>query len=100
MIGQVGHRRSGTVQDVAKERHLDWYTAKELDKHYMRAQLAKAGMPGPKTIGIGEISIRNGRACRIVVARSGSVARTAPRPAWRSSTHRSGPRRHRVHGWP
>jgi transposase len=40
----VGRRcRSSTVQDVAKELHLDWDSVKELDKQYMRAQLAKAG---------------------------------------------------------
>ena len=33
-------------------------TVKTLEKQYMRAQLAKAGTPGPKAIGIDEISIR------------------------------------------
>jgi len=35
---------------------------------YMRAQLAKAGTPGPKAIGIDEISIRKGHTYRIVVS--------------------------------
>jgi hypothetical protein len=33
---------------------------KPLDMQYMRAQLAKAGTPAPKAIGIDEISIRKG----------------------------------------
>jgi hypothetical protein len=33
-------------------------TVKTLEKQYMAAQLAKAGTPGPKAIGIDEISIR------------------------------------------
>src|SRR5712692_150517 len=37
----VGRRcRAATIQDVAKELHLDWKTVKELEKQYMRAQLA------------------------------------------------------------
>lgn len=65
----VGRRcRSATVQDVAKELQLDWHAVKELDKQYMRAQLAKVGTPGPKAIGIDEISIRKGHTYRIVVS--------------------------------
>src|SRR5688572_27799665 len=38
----VGRRcRSATVKDIAEELHLDWETVKELDKQYMRAQLAR-----------------------------------------------------------
>jgi len=44
----VGRRcRQSTVKDVARELNLDWHTVKELDKHYMRIQLERAGMPGP-----------------------------------------------------
>lgn len=65
----VGRRcRSSTIQDVARELQLDWHTVKELDKQYMRAQLARAGTPGPKAIGIDEISIRKGHTYRIVVS--------------------------------
>jgi transposase len=65
----VGRRcRSAPIQDVAKELKLDWHTVKELDKQYMRAQLAKAGTPGPIVIGIDEISVRKGHAYRIVVS--------------------------------
>ena len=65
----IGRRcRQSTVQDVAKELNLDWHTVKELDKHYMRIQLARAGTPGPKAIGIDEISIKKGHSYRIVVS--------------------------------
>ena len=65
----VGRRcRSTTIKELAKELHLDWDSVKTLEKQYMRAQLAKAGMPGPKAIGIDEISIRKGHTYRIVVS--------------------------------
>ena len=65
----VGRRcRSATIKDVAEELHLDWDSVKELDKQYMRAQLAKVGTPGPKAIGIDEISIGKGQNYRIVVS--------------------------------
>ena len=65
----VGRRcRGETIKDVAKELHLDWDSVKALDKQYMRAQLARAGTPGPKAIGIDEISIRKRHTYRIVVS--------------------------------
>jgi len=65
----VGRRcRSTTIKDLAKELHLDWDTVKILEKQYMQAQLAKVGTPGPKAIGIDEISIRKGHDYRIVVS--------------------------------
>ena len=65
----VGRRcRSSTVKDVAKELKLHWGAVKELDKDYMRVQLERAGTPGPKAIGIDEISIRKGHTYRIVVS--------------------------------
>ena len=65
----VGRRcRSTTIKDVAEELKLDWHAVKELDKQYMTAQLAKAGRPGPKVIGIDEISIRKRHTYRIVVS--------------------------------
>ena len=65
----VGRRcRSATIKDVATELRLDWDSVKELDKQYMRAQLARAGTPTPKAIGIDEISIRKGHTYRIVVS--------------------------------
>ena len=65
----VGRRcRQATIKDVAEEFRLHWETIKTLEMQYMRAQLAKAGAPGPKAIGIDEISIRKGHTDRIVVS--------------------------------
>jgi transposase len=65
----VGRRcRSSSIKDIAQELNLDWDTVKALEKQYMAAQLAKAGTPGPKAIGIDEISIRKGHTYRIVVS--------------------------------
>ena len=65
----VGRRcAAGTIRGVAEELHLDWHAVKDLEMQYMRAQLARAGAPGPKAIGIDEISIRKGHTYRIVVS--------------------------------
>ena len=65
----VGRRcRSASIKDVAAEMHLDWHAVKELEKQFMRDQLKRAGTPGPKVIGIDEISIRKGHTYRIVVS--------------------------------
>jgi len=65
----VGRRcRTATIKDVAKELKLDWHTVKELDKQYMKAQIARTGKPKPKVIGIDEVSIRKGHTYRIVVS--------------------------------
>jgi transposase len=65
----VGRRcRQASIKDVAEELKLDWDTVKALEKQYMKAQLARAGTPGPKVIGIDEISIRKGHTYRIVVS--------------------------------
>ena len=53
---------------MAKEFHLDWKTVKALEKQYMWEQLRRAGTPGPKVIGIDEVSIRKGHTYRIVVS--------------------------------
>jgi transposase len=74
----VGRRcRASTIADVAKETHLDWKTIKELEKQYMREQLRRVGTPGPRVIGVDEISVRKGHTYRIVV--SDLVRR---RPIW------------------
>ena len=81
----VGRRcRVSTIKDVAKELKLDWHTVKELDKQYMRAQLARAGKPGPRVIGIDEIAIRKGHTYRIVVS---DLERR--RPIWFGGSDRS-----------
>jgi transposase len=65
----VGRRcRSATVRDVARELRLDWKTVKSLEMEYMREQLRRAGTPGPKVIGIDEISVGRGHNYRIVVS--------------------------------
>ena len=65
----VGRRcRQATIKDIAEELRLDWDTVKTLEKQYMHAQLVRAGSPGPKAIGIDEISIRKGHTYRIVVS--------------------------------
>ena len=73
-----------TISDVAREVHLDWRAIKELDKQYMREQLRRIGTPGPKAIGIDEISIRKGHTYRIVV--SDLIRR---RPIWFGGEDRS-----------
>jgi len=81
----VGQRcRSAPIKDVAQELKLDWDTVKTLEKQYMAAQLAKAGKPGPKAIGIDEISIRKGHTYRIVVS---DLVRK--RPIWFGGEDRS-----------
>jgi transposase len=65
----VGRRcRAATLQAVARELRLDWHTVKELEKQYMQEQLRRAGMPGPRVIGIDEVSIKKGHRYRIVVS--------------------------------
>ena len=81
----VGRRcRSATIKDIAEELNLDWDTVKALEKQYMQGQLAKAGTPGPKVIGIDEISIRKGHTYRIVVS---DLIRE--RPIWFGGADRS-----------
>jgi transposase len=65
----VGRRcRAATIQDVARELHLDWKTVKALEIEYMREQLRRAGTPAPSVIGIDEISIGRGHSYRIIVS--------------------------------
>ena len=81
----VGRRcRVSTIQDVARETHLNWKTVKDLEMQYMQEQLRRAGTPGPRAIGVDEISIRKGHTYRIVV--SDLVRR---RPIWFGGRDRS-----------
>ena len=65
----VGRRcRQAAIKDIAEELRLHWETVKTLEMQYMRAQLTRMGTPGPKAIGIDEISIRKGHTYRIVVS--------------------------------
>ena len=81
----VGRRcRQATIKDIAQELNLDWDTFKTLEKQYMQAQLARAGTPEPKVIGIDELSIRKGHTYRIVVS---DLIRA--RPIWFGGEDRS-----------
>jgi transposase len=81
----VGRRcRAASIRDVARDMHLDWHTVKELEKQYMREQLRRAGPPGPKILGIDEVSIKKGHTYRIVVS---DLRRE--RPIWFGGVDRS-----------
>ena len=81
----VGRRcREATIRAIAKELKLDWTTVKDLEKQYMREQLRRAGTPGPRAIGIDEISIRKGHTYRIVVSDLDRM-----RPIWFGGIDRS-----------
>ena len=60
--------RTMPIKEVAKRMNLDWHTVKELEKDYMREQLALAGPPAPSVIGIDEISIKKRHSYRIIVS--------------------------------
>ena len=81
----VGRRcRQATIKDIAEELRLHWETVKTLEMQYMRAQLARVGVPGSHAVGIDEISIRKGQTYRIVVS---DVIRR--RPIWFGGADRS-----------
>jgi transposase len=64
--------RSASIKEVAQDLHLDWRAVKEMDKLYMRdqlaADLARTGPLAPAVIGIDELSVRKGHVYRIVVS--------------------------------
>jgi transposase len=65
----VGRRcRASAIRDVAKDLRLAWHTVKTLEMQYMRAQLRRAGTPGPRVLGLDEVSIKKGQTYRIVVS--------------------------------
>ena len=81
----VGRRcRDSSIRDVAKELHLDWKTVKALERQYMCEQVRRAGTPGPKVLGIDEVSLRKGHTYRIVVSDLGRL-----RPIWFGGKDRS-----------
>ena len=86
--------RTATNQDVDRELKLDWHTVKTLEKQYMQAQLKRAGTPGPKAIGIDEVSIRKGHTYRIVVS---DLIRG--RPIWFGGEDRSEASMHQFYDW-
>jgi transposase len=81
----VGRRcRASPIRDVAKELRLDGHTGKALEQQYMREQLRRAGTPGPRGIGLDEVSVRTGHTYRIIVS---DLIRQ--RPIWFGGTDRS-----------
>lgn len=81
----VGRRcRASSIQDVARETHLNWKTVKALEMQYMSEQLRRAGTLGPRVIGLDEVSIRKGHTYRIIVS---DLVRH--RPIWFGGTDRS-----------
>ena len=81
----VGRRcRQASIRDIAAELKLTWDTVKALEMQYMRAQIERAGTPGPKVIGIDEIAVRKGHDYRIVVS---DLVRK--RPIWFGGDDRS-----------
>ena len=76
--------RASPIRDVAKELRLDWHTVKALEQQYMREQLGRVGTPGPRVLGLDEVSIKKGHTYRIVVS---DLIRQ--RPIWFGGTDRS-----------
>lgn len=60
--------RDMTNKAVAELEQLHDSTVKELDKLYMQQQVARAGLPAPRAIGIDELSIRKGHTYRVIVS--------------------------------
>lgn len=69
--------REMTNKAVAEAERLHDSTVKMLDKIYMEKQLAVAGPPAPRVIGVDEISVRKGHEYRVVVSDL-----EAGRPLW------------------
>jgi transposase len=91
----VGARcRAMTNTAVAQAARLHDSTVKDLDTIYMQRQVARAGLPAPRAIGVDEIAIRKGHDCRIVVSDLDRrrpiwvAARAAPKPTGTSSLPR------------
>ena len=91
----VGRRcRDSSIQDIAEELRLDWRTVKALEMQYMGEQLRRVGAPGPKVVGIDEVSVRKGHTYRIVVS---DLRRK--RPIWFGGEDRSGKSMDLFYGW-
>ena len=60
--------REMTNKAVAERERIHDSTVKDLDKIYMAKQVALAGSPRPRAIGVDEIAIRKGHDYRIVVS--------------------------------
>ena len=60
--------REMTNKAVAEAERIHDSTVKNLDTIYMQQQVARAGLPAPRAIGVDEIAIRKGHHYRIVVS--------------------------------
>lgn len=60
--------REMTNKAVAAAELLHHSTVKDLDKLYMAQQVARAGLPAPRAIGVDEIAVRKGHEYRVVVS--------------------------------
>jgi transposase len=87
--------RTASLQDVAREVHLEWKTVKALAMQHLREHLRRAGTPTARVIGMNEVALQKGQTYRIVVS---DLQRHRPiwfgvwvarRPAWQSSTRAS-----------
>ena len=76
--------REMTNTAVAQAERLHDSTVKDLDRIYMQQQVARAGLPAPRAIGVDEIAIRKGHDYRIVVS---DLDRR--RPIWVGGTGRT-----------
>ena len=103
----VGRRcRASTIKDIAEELQLDWHTVKDArEAVHARAAAARrhARAEGHRhRRGVdpegAHLPDRRERP-RCAGGRSGSAARTAPRPAWTRSSPGSGPRKARGFAW-
>jgi transposase len=65
-VGGLCHEM--TNKAVAELERLHDSTVKDLDKIYMQKQVAQAGLPAPRAIGVDEIAIRKGHDYRVVVS--------------------------------
>ena len=97
--------REMTNKAVAEAERIHDSTVKALDTIYMQQQVARAGLPAPRAIGVDEIAIRKGHNYRIVVSdltaggQSGSAGRAAPKRISISSLPRWARRRRRASNW-
>jgi len=76
--------REMTNTAVADLEHLHDSTVKDLDKIYLQQQVARAGLPAPRAIGIDEIAVRKGHDYRVIVS---DLDRR--RPIWVGGTGRT-----------
>ena len=81
-VDALGRERTNTA--VAKAERLHDRTVTDLDTIYRLQQVARAGRPAPRAIGVDEIAIRKGHDSRIVVS---DLDRR--RPIWVGGTGRT-----------